>query len=705
MQIYKAPAVSLHCKHVIKSGKQNRPACILQNFSILAGLVNTRYTNIMMKKITLFLVLSAVCFVPAFSQVAVTPHHHEHENDSLEGFNPDSVMAIAFAAHLEPWEAAMFLSRSKQLYKVKKYDLNGYNERGNGLIGTVTPQTACSNMGFETGDYSAWQGAIGDNNLNSLGPLQNIQVGIYNGAVDPPVTDNTARHNIMTAAAGNDPCGGFPIVPANYGQYVARLGNTYANYQGEILEQTFVVDANTTQFTYRYAVVLNDGGHLTGEQPYFRIELLDSVGNPVSPCAQYYVEAGGSVPGFVACPSDPYTYYKPWSTITIDLQNYINHSVTVRFTVAGCIYGGHYGYAYIDCACGNIGDAVSATFCPGSPGAFLVAPTGFATYQWYDPSGNIINGANNDSLFVTGANPGDTFSVNMSAIADTTCHTVLSVVVNYTYLQTTHSGIDPLCFGDANGSATVGCSNCIPPTQYTWNTSPVQTGTTATNLPAGTYIVSIQDSIGCQEADTVTLVDPPRLDTSGITTQFCVGDPQITLIAVSGQPSYTWFDQAGTQIGTGQTYVLVSPVLGSIYYCVYGTTPCPITDSIIINYVPPLNLFMPDTTVNVFTPNGDMRNDYFYPYFDNSVVNQTALGTSTPQYDFYELYVGTFEIRVWDRWGVEVFYSNDYTVGWDGKFNGKEAQQGVYYWETKFTSRCKEDMEPIINTGFVHLIR
>lgn len=659
----------------------------------------------MKKKFTLFLAFSALCIAPAWTQVAESAHHHEHENDSLAGFNADSVMAIAFAANLEPREAAMFLSHSKQVFKARKYDLGGYNERGNGNIGTVLPQVACTNMGFETGDFTGWQGAIGDNNVSSYGPLSSISTGIYSNGVDAPVSDQLARHTIMTAAAGNDPCGGFPIVPANYGTYVARLGNNYANYQGEILEQTFTVDGNTTQFTYRYAVVLNDGGHAGGEQPYFKIEVLDSVGQPVSPCAQYYVEAGGSVPGFVTCPSDPSTSYKPWSTVTVDLSAYINHNVTVRFTCAGCIFGGHYGYAYIDCACGSIADAVTATFCPGSPGAFLIAPNGFASYQWYDPSGNIINNANNDSLFVTGAVPGDTFWVHMSAIADTNCVSIVSVVVQFTYLQTTHSGIDPTCYGFQDGSATAGCSNCVPPTQYTWNSSPPQNTPTATGLPAGTYIVSIQDSIGCLEADTVTIVNPPLLDTAGITTQFCVGDPQITLIALGGQPSYTWFDSQGNQLGTSQTYVLQAPVLGDIYYCVYGTNPCPITDSIIINYVPPLQLFMPDSTVNVFTPNGDLRNDYFYPYYDYSVANQTALSNGQPQYDFYQLYVGTFEVRVWDRWGVEVFYSNDYTIGWDGKVDSKEATPGVYYWETKFTSRCKLDMEPIINTGFVHLMR
>lgn len=660
----------------------------------------------MNKRFTLLLSCFAFLAAPAWSQVAQQTHSPS-EADSLIGFNRDSIMEIATRAHLDATETAEFYAYSKWKFKAKKYDLNGYNERNNGSIGTVTPQSACTNMGFETGDFTGWQGAIGDNSVSSNGPLQNIQVGIFSTTMDASTNDMNARHTICSAASGNDLCGGFPIVPGGYGSYVARMGTTYANYQGEILEQTFTVDPNNTQFTYRYAVVLNDGGHLPGEQPYFKIEVLDSLGAPVSPCAQYYVEASGTVPGFIASTTCSQVYYKPWSTVTVDLSSYINHNVTVRFTAGGCIYSGHYAYAYIDCACANIGSAVSATFCPGSPGAFLIAPNGFATYQWYDPHGNIINGANNDSLFVPNASTSDTFTVDMSAVADTSCHTTLSVIIALTPLNTAITGVDPLCFGQNSGTATSNCANCIPPVNYTWNTSPVQTGPTAMNLEAGTYIVTLQDSIGCLEHDTITLTDPPRLDTAGITTQFCVGDPQITLIAIGGQPGYQWYDPQHNLIAgaTSQTYLLQNPVLGEIYYVEYNTNPCPIWDSIIINYVPPANLFMPDSTVNVFTPNGDLHNDYFYPYFDYSVTGQNAISSGTPQYDFTLLYVGTFEMWVYNRWGQQVFYTNDYTIGWDGKIDGKEASPGVYYWVAKFTSRCKEDMEPITNTGFVHLIR
>ncbi len=636
----------------------------------------------------------------ASSMYAQTPTQSQNVSraDSLAGFNSDSVRAVAVQAGIADWETQIYVHNCEERYLNNKF--------GTGRIGAPPPSvqmTPCTNMGFETGDFTGWTGFIGDNTVSSLGPLTSIQPGIFNGTLNPPESDMSARHSIMNAAGGNDICGGFSVCPPGFGTYVCRLGNTYAQYQGEGIEQTFVVDPANTQFSYRYAVVLYDGTHPAAEQPYFSISVLDSVGNPVNACAQYYVAAGINNVGFTSCGNQ--TFYRPWTTVSFDLSAFVNQSITVRFMAAGCIWGGHYAMAYVDASCSSIADAVTATFCPGSPGAFLVGPPGFGDYQWYYPNGAPIIGATNDSLFVPSANAGDTFSVIMHAIADTSCVTELNVVVNITLLDVQISGVDPLCYGQSNGSALQTCANCIPPETYTWNTIPPQVGPTATGLPAGTYEVMTVDSIGCRDTSFITLIDPPLLDTAAITTQFCVGDLAITLFGIPGMPSYQWFDGANIIPGAnGQSYVVANPQLGDIYYCEYGTSPCPTTDSIIITYVPPLNLFSPDTLCNIFTPNGDGKNDFFYPYFDFTVAYQTGLN-SQPAYDFSLLYVGTFEMWIYNRWGQEIFYTNDYNYGWDGQIDKKDGDTGVYYFIAKFTSRCHEDMEPITNTGFLHLQR
>lgn len=49
----------------------------------------------------------------------------------------------------------------------------------------------------------------------------------------------------------------------------------------------------------------------------------------------------------------------------------------------------------------------------------------------------------------------------------------------------------------------------------------------------------------------------------------------------------------------------------------------------------------------------------------------------------------TFEIHIFDRWGSEVFFSDNPEVGWDGSFKGAPAPMGVYVYFIKYKS--KED--------------
>jgi gliding motility-associated-like protein len=84
-----------------------------------------------------------------------------------------------------------------------------------------------------------------------------------------------------------------------------------------------------------------------------------------------------------------------------------------------------------------------------------------------------------------------------------------------------------------------------------------------------------------------------------------------------------------------------------------------------------------------FTPNGDGNNDEFKPA-------GSALFTS--EYDF----------RIWNRWGQEVFRSTEPTKGWDGYFEGKPSQTGVYAYVITYKNVYNE---PKVKKGNVTLVR
>jgi gliding motility-associated-like protein len=60
---------------------------------------------------------------------------------------------------------------------------------------------------------------------------------------------------------------------------------------------------------------------------------------------------------------------------------------------------------------------------------------------------------------------------------------------------------------------------------------------------------------------------------------------------------------------------------------------------------------------NAFTPNGDGLNDIF------SVIHNN---------------IKEINIRIFDRWGQEVYSNNKLTGGWDGSYNGEKLQEDVY---------------------------
>ena len=71
---------------------------------------------------------------------------------------------------------------------------------------------------------------------------------------------------------------------------------------------------------------------------------------------------------------------------------------------------------------------------------------------------------------------------------------------------------------------------------------------------------------------------------------------------------------------------------------------------------------------NVFTPNGDGYNDAL-TFMDG---NRSALIKA--------------EFSIYDRWGVQLYSSNELEISWDGKDNnGWKLQEGLYYWDLKYS--------------------
>jgi gliding motility-associated-like protein len=325
----------------------------------------------MKAKIYLFLFLNIFVSVIGFSQ------NTKQTQQDTGFFNYAYWNGYADKLHLKGEERAEIINGQKLLYieelNHQHIDHKDYvwvtEPQKKGYSSNATAAGPCTNIDFEQGTIAGWTVSAGWN------PIVNTS-----GCCS---TTNTADYAIVTGA-GIDPFGGFPVVYPGGGSFSLKLGSTAVGGKADRIEQNFFVTAANANFTYRYAVVLDDPNHPLVEQPYFTSEIIDTLGN-IIPCTIYTVSAGAGIPGFTTTVTGGQTIRsKAWTDVAIDLTPNIGRNVKIRFTVYDCSRTGHFAYAYIDGVCTNFQTSTADTTCPNIPVA-MCAPAGFASTTWNGP--------------------------------------------------------------------------------------------------------------------------------------------------------------------------------------------------------------------------------------------------------------------------------------------------------------------------------
>jgi len=219
----------------------------------------------------------------------------------------------------------------------------------------------CPNSNFSLGDFTNWEGYYGD---------------FWNPSLNNGFASN--RHTIIQGPALSDPhtCDGLNPIPSGE-KFSVRLGNDEVDSQAEQLRYSIDVTEETNLFIYKYAVVLEDPGHDSVDQPNFTIEVADNSGNVIDPvCGYYFVYAHQGMPTWHTCGE---VIWKDWTTVGIDLTQYIGQTISIIFTTRDCSIGGHFGYAYLSAYCSKV--RIAFGFCPGDTIATVTAPPGFS-YLW-----------------------------------------------------------------------------------------------------------------------------------------------------------------------------------------------------------------------------------------------------------------------------------------------------------------------------------
>ena len=179
---------------------------------------------------------------------------------------------------------------------------------------------------------------------------------------------------------------------------------------------------------------------------------------------------------------------------------------------------------------------------------------------------------------------------------------------------------------------------------YFWGVGLFQYTVTATTTP-----------LGCQAIDTETIHSMPPIVLTNLTANQTIMYGSSIRLNAFGADYYEWFPADGSLTNNNINDPVGRP-LDSTTYMIVGTSiyGCRDTGYITITLDDDNTPFIP----SAFTPNNDGLNDKF------RVINL--------KYD------KLVELRVFDRWGVEMYRTSDGMEGWDGTFKGVPQDMGTY---------------------------
>lgn len=194
---------------------------------------------------------------------------------------------------------------------------------------------------------------------------------------------------------------------------------------------------------------------------------------------------------------------------------------------------------------------------------------------------------------------------------------------------------------------------------YAWETG--STNATINVNEVGTYTVTVTDGF-CTATDSIDVLlatlPGPMEDV------YICGDDLGTLAPNFGVTNILW--------NTGSTEPTVAIQGGNTYsFVATDLQGCSVLDTIDVFHISPIRAdnFIP----NVFSPNGDQKNDVF---------GVDGIGFQD------------FRMEIYDRWGLKMYETTSIQKGWNGGLDnatGSKVPDGTYFYIITFKDRCADD--------------
>jgi gliding motility-associated-like protein len=199
------------------------------------------------------------------------------------------------------------------------------------------------------------------------------------------------------------------------------------------------------------------------------------------------------------------------------------------------------------------------------------------------------------------------------------------------------------------------------------------------NLCFGAYQISVTDNLGC-ESETkfvnISVLNP--IDYNNSPDQLLCLNESLT-IEVDVETVAATFSWADGNLNSSQT---IQPEIDTNYPFEIILADCIIKDTIKISMI---QCVFDSTEVlfpNIFTPDGDTKNDFFGPLKLKNVTVESFV--------------------ILNRWGNVMLDIKDNNISWDGTVDGKEATDGTYFYILNYKDINNSSLQV---HGFIQLIR
>ncbi|MBU0487801.1 MAG: hypothetical protein KKA07_04815 [Bacteroidetes bacterium] len=239
---------------------------------------------------------------------------------------------------------------------------------------------------------------------------------------------------------------------------------------------------------------------------------------------------------------------------------------------AGCVSSSASAFVEIyDCCNITYTASVTQPTCGLNNGSIeLVLSAGTYTFDWN-------NGDTTQSILNAGAG---TYSVTITdSVSGCSLDTAFALINNGSPDITDVFSVST-CLGDSMGSASVTTSGGTPPYDYVWSSG--HATSTATNLSAGFYFVTVADSIGCTDTISVEIMASDSLIVVAQVTDASasnIADGTIALTISGGTPDYSvvW--------NTADTTEIASNLYPGIYwFSVSDSNGCWVSDTVVVGF-------------------------------------------------------------------------------------------------------------------------